>query len=143
MTTSSSEVHCPICFEPFPFSHFDAHAATHKVLSSNIFEKTRKLLGKSNFTQNELNLNENLIISGLDDRDYDAFMNLTVEEREEDMTAWITKRHFVESTVCIECRLALGLVNGNNNCAKCGKGYCTNHCRYQMKLSIDARWDSV
>jgi hypothetical protein len=140
------EVSCPICFEPFPFAHLESHIQTHKKPSSTsstlaIFEKTRKLLGKSTFTQTELNLNKDLIISGLDDASYNKFMEMSQEEREGDLTAWITKRHYIDSSACTHpsCKVSLGLVNGNNNCAKCGKGFCNFHLKCQMKLSIEAR----
>ncbi|KAJ3268436.1 carboxypeptidase Y-deficient [Terramyces sp. JEL0728] len=145
--------------------HLDEHASDQDSpaqLFTNFFaevkDQSKKLFKLNKFSDGiadvivgqelfELNANDlSFIPSGLNDQEFDVFINLSPSSKTSFITDMIKKSHFTNDSLnCfIEgCDKPLGLINGRQNCNKCGNETCNTHSRYQMKLSVDARHDSV
>ncbi|KAI8898465.1 hypothetical protein BC833DRAFT_589769, partial [Globomyces pollinis-pini] len=82
----------------------------------------------------------------MSDADFDEFLSLSPKSRLSAVNGLMKKSHLItDSSHCYiqNCNKSLGIVNGRQNCSKCGKETCNLHSRFQMKLNFNAKHDPV
>ncbi|KAJ1534250.1 carboxypeptidase Y-deficient, partial [Nowakowskiella sp. JEL0078] len=159
---------CPICFDEMLTlgmlnQHIDDQHSEESDDAKNVlldwFKKTQKTIldplskaaRRTEAGLSNLNLERiNAVVKGETPFGLNQNMPARIlnfgEDEEADFDRMITKNHWQHEAgndICSynSCGKSLGLRSGKNNCRKCGRLYCEEHCRLQMKLSIDARYD--
>ncbi len=125
--------------------------STKKLFKSTKFDKVNPQLAIQDVLQGKdvFELNENdvdLQLNGLSDDQYSEFLELDPKLKTGNMSDWIKKTHWIkDASVCGigECQKSIGILQGRAQCYSCGHQVCTDHGRFQMKLSIDAKHDPV
>ena len=149
---------CPICGQKFTeSSKLNIHLDNNH--SESGLDGITSFFGK--FFQREtitdilplvtFELNENapdLMPSGLSDIDFERFMSLkTKGKRLYNLSEFINKDHWETGNVEIcrieDCDKPLGILNGRQNCYRCGKQVCLDHSKFQLKLAGDAKHDPI
>ena len=149
---------CPVCQQQFSSSlKFDQHMdSTHSESPMNNLSAFFGKIFQPNIMINDIlptsfELNENsadLMPSGLTDADFDRFMALrSKNKRVYNLSEFIRKDHWesngIENCGILDCGKQLGLINGRQNCYKCGKQVCMDHSKFQMKLAGDCKHDPI